>query len=417
MASTSRGATDGRADRSSGGFRLASPATAAVLGVAALLLLVLDVPLELLAPSASPSGSDVWSNLTWFVFGLVFTAVGVAVARRESRNPIGWLVIASALVVLLSSDGASYAYLDYGLHHGALPLGQVAVLLSAAFFYTFLLVPLIILLFPDGRLGSRWRWPLRVYVALLVVSVVGALSIAVADFHLRVPVDSSGNLVGLNHPGGGNRWVGLVDGLTAVSAGLLAIAAAVHQVRCYRRARGERRQQLKWLGAGAVTCVVSLSVALIWSNAPAWVSNILYPVGLIVLPASIGVGILRYRLYEIDRLISRTLSYAILTALLVGTFIGLIALTTNILDISSRVGVAASTLAAAALFNPLRVRIQRLVDRRFNRARYDAEATVAAFTARLRDAVEIDAIRADLLDVVNRAVQPTHASVWIRPPG
>jgi ABC-type bacteriocin/lantibiotic exporter with double-glycine peptidase domain len=122
-----------------------------------------------------------------------------------------------------------------------------------------------------------------------------------------------------------------------------------------------------------------------------------------------------YRLYEIDRLISRTLSYAILTALLVGVFIGLIALTTNTLAFSGRVGVAASTLAAAALFNPLRKRIQRLVDRRFNRARYDAEATVAAFTARLRDAVEIDAIRADLLDAVNRAVQPTHASVWIKP--
>ena len=133
------------------------------------------------------------------------------------------------------------------------------------------------------------------------------------------------------------------------------------------------------------------------------------------LPLSIGVGILRYRLYEIDRLISRTLSYAILTALLVGTFIGLISLTTRVLPFSSPVGVAASTLAAAALLNPLRKRVQRIVDRRFNRSRYDAEATVATFSARLRDAVEIDAIRADLLDAVNRAVQPSHASVWIRP--
>ena len=124
---------------------------------------------------------------------------------------------------------------------------------------------------------------------------------------------------------------------------------------------------------------------------------------------------LRYRLYEIDRIVSRTLSYAILTALLAGVFVGLVALTTNTLALSGRVGVAASTLVAAALFNPLRVRIQRLVDRRFNRSRYDAEATVAAFTTRLRDAVEIDAIRADLLDAVTRAVEPTHASVWIKP--
>ena len=140
-----------------------------------------------------------------------------------------------------------------------------------------------------------------------------------------------------------------------------------------------------------------------------------FAVGLTALPVAMGVGILRHRLYEIDRLISRTLSYAILTGLLVGTFIGLVALTTNTLAISGRVGVAASTLAAAALFNPLRKRIQHLVDRRFNRARYDAEATVAAFTARLRDAVELDTIRADLLAAVTRAVEPTHASVWIKP--
>ena len=128
-----------------------------------------------------------------------------------------------------------------------------------------------------------------------------------------------------------------------------------------------------------------------------------------------GVGILRYRLYEIDRLVSRTLSYAVLTGLLIGLFVGLVALTTDTLALSGRVGVAASTLIAAALFNPLRVRVQRLVDRRFNRAHYNAEATAAAFSARLRDAVEIDAIRSDLLEAVNRAVQPTHASVWIKP--
>jgi hypothetical protein len=123
---------------------------------------------------------------------------------------------------------------------------------------------------------------------------------------------------------------------------------------------------------------------------------------------------MRYRLYEIDRLISRTLSYAILTALLAGTFIGLIALTTDTLALSGRVGVAASTLAAAALFNPLRIRVQRLVDRRFNRARYDADATVAAFSAALRDAVDLDTVRAELLAAVQHAVQPSSASIWIR---
>ena len=129
-----------------------------------------------------------------------------------------------------------------------------------------------------------------------------------------------------------------------------------------------------------------------------------------------GVGILKYRLYEIDRLISRTISYAILTGLLVAVFLGIVGLTTRVLAFSSPVGVAASTLAAAALFNPLRLRVQRLVDRRFNRARYDADAIVAAFTLRLRDAVDLDTVRHELLAAVDGAVNPAHASVWIRPP-
>ena len=138
-------------------------------------------------------------------------------------------------------------------------------------------------------------------------------------------------------------------------------------------------------------------------------------VGIVALPIGLGIGILKYRLYDIDRLISRTLSYAILSALLVGVFLGVVVLTTRVLPFSSPVGVAASTLAAAALSNPLRRRAQRLVDRRFNRARYDAEATVAAFSAQLRDAVDLDTVRNELLSTVERAVEPSRASLWIRP--
>jgi hypothetical protein len=138
--------------------------------------------------------------------------------------------------------------------------------------------------------------------------------------------------------------------------------------------------------------------------------------GVAALPVSIGAGIMRYRLYEIDRLISRPLSYAIVTGTLVGVFIGLVLLTTRVLPLSSPVGVAASTLAAAALFNPLQRRVQRLVDRRFNRARYDSEATVAAFTSRLRDAIEAEAIRLDLDETVRRAVEPEHVSIWVAQP-
>jgi len=133
---------------------------------------------------------------------------------------------------------------------------------------------------------------------------------------------------------------------------------------------------------------------------------------LVALPVCIGVGILKYRLYEIDRIISRTLAYAIVTGLLIGVYTGLVLLATRVLSFASPEAVAASTLAAAALFNPLRRRVQRIVDRRFNRAHYDAEKTIAGFAAQLKDATDPDAVRVDLLDVVHRALEPTHASVW-----
>jgi ABC-type bacteriocin/lantibiotic exporter with double-glycine peptidase domain len=151
------------------------------------------------------------------------------------------------------------------------------------------------------------------------------------------------------------------------------------QVPVWRQSTGVRREQLKCLMAG------------------------------------VGIGITRYRLYEVDRLISRTLSYAILTAPLVGIFVGIVILTSTVLPLASQVGVTASALAAAALSNPLRQRVQQLVDRRFNRARYDAEATVAVFTARLRHAIELETVQSELATAVDRAVQPAHLSTWIRP--
>jgi hypothetical protein len=371
--------------------------------------------IQALIHQLSSSSADVADSASGIVFVLAFTIVGVVVARHEPRNPIGWLLIAVALAVQVGTDGSGYAFLDYTLHHGTLPLGRVAVLLSPAWDYTFVLFPLVFLLFPDAQLGTRWRWPLRLYAACVAVFVVGTFSVAVAAFHLRMPVDSSGNLVGLNRPSGANAWFGPVQGLVYGLAVVAVLVGLIYQARRYRHASGEQRQQLKWLGAGALTLIVCFVTNAVSGGGSGVVGDVTFSVGLTALPVGMGIGILKYRLYEIDRLISRTLSYALLTGLLVGTFIGLVALTTDTLALSGRVGVAASTLVAAALFNPLRKRIQRLVDRRFNRAHYDAEATVAAFTARLRDAVEIDAIRSDLLDAVNRAVQPTHASVWIKP--
>jgi hypothetical protein len=144
------------------------------------------------------------------------------------------------------------------------------------------------------------------------------------------------------------------------------------------------------------------------------VLGILAWMGVTALPVSIGVGILKYRLYEIDRIISRTLAYAIVTGLLVGVYAGLVLLATEVLRFSSPVAVAASTLVAAALFNPVRRRVQHVVDRRFNRARYDADRMVTAFAVRLQDAVDSDAVRADLATMVHTALEPAHVSVWLR---
>jgi hypothetical protein len=180
----------------------------------------------------------------------------------------------------------------------------------------------------------------------------------------------------------------------------------------YRRAGIVERAQLKWLVyAAAVIVVAELGAAPIASTN---LQNAISSGAIVLVPLAIGVAVLRYRLYDIDRIISRTLAYAIVTGLLIGLYAGLVLLATEVLGIHSAVAVAAATLIAAALVNPVRRRVQHRVDRRFNRARYDAETTVAAFAARLKGAVDLDTVRADLAGVVEAALEPTHLTVWTR---
>jgi hypothetical protein len=194
---------------------------------------------------------------------------------------------------------------------------------------------------------------------------------------------------------------------------LLSLAG---QVVSYRRSYGERRQQLKWLLGGFAAALACAVLAIGMGNAPgSWkvLGHVAVILAFFALPVSMGVAILKYRLYDIDRIISRTLAYAIVTGLLVGVYAGLVLLATQVLKFHSTVAVVAATLVAAALFSPVRRRVQRAVDRRFNRARYDAERTVAAFAARLKDAVDLDAVRDDLASVVHQALEPAHVSLWI----
>ena len=369
------------------------------------LLAVAVIPLTVLAHQG------VQANATQLVIGLPICVVGFIVARRQPGNPIGWLLLAIPVGVLLSLDASTYAWMVYRLGY-RLPFGPVAALLESAYILVlFVALPPVILLFPDGVLPSpRWRWVLRCYLAVAGGLVAAAYATTVIIIVTQgVHLDASGGLAAIDHPSGPTAW------LSKANLIFLAVVAfwpvfAGRLVLSWRRASGDRRQQLKWLMTGSAVAVAGFLISnLVPALDPAATAA---GVG-VVLPTCLGVAILRYRLYDIDRIISRTLAYAIVTGLLVGLYAGLVLLATRVLSFHTPVAVAASTLAAVALFNPLRRRVQQVVDRRFNRARYDADQTIAAFAARLKDAVDLDSVRDDLASVVHQALQPAHVSLWI----
>jgi hypothetical protein len=391
------------------GSWLRSPATwAAVLSGLVVVSAVAMIPLSLLS-------REYFNGAVPLVIGLPCAVVGILVARRQPHNPIGWLLLVIASCLFLSTDGPDYALLGYNLGYH-LPLGPLALVLGQLWGPGLILLFVVILLFPDGELTTRfWRWALRAYCALYAVWL-GALTAATADAIIGHPihVDSSGGLVGVDHAVG---WYKEIESLTALLLLVLSLCFIGRQVLSWRRSSGERRQQLKWLASGAAFTVVCAVLSVSGSGTSATtLLQLVFGIawfGFAALPVSIGVGILKYRLYEIDRIISRTLAYAIVTGLLVGVYAGLVLLATQVLEVKSPVAVAASTLAVAALFSPLRRRVQRAVDRRFNRARYDADKTVAAFAARLKDAVDLDSVRDELASVVQKVLEPGHVSVWM----
>jgi hypothetical protein len=381
-----------------------------VLGTLAVLSLAAAIPLSVL--------SDQVANLVIAaVIGVPSAAIGVLVTRRQPGNPLGWLFLVSAVCQFIGTVGGGYALLVYHFGHH-LPLGPVALALDQIWGPSLVVFVVAILLFPDGRLPTRfWRWVLRVYVVLFVTLLVAeAVAIAGALAAHPVRVDESGGLAAVDHPVG---WFNAVQGMIIIGIFVLSLSFILRQALSWRRATGERRQQLKWLASGASVSIVCLilagNVGASSGNGPTFwgVLGGLAWMGVTALPVSIGVAILKYRLYEIDRIISRTLAYAIVTGLLVGVYAGLVLLATEVFGFHSGVAVAVSTLVAAALFSPVRRRVQHVVDRRFNRARYDAERTVNEFAGRLQDVVDPDAVRADLAGVVDAALEPTHVSVWL----
>jgi hypothetical protein len=341
------------------------------------------------------------------VVSLAFLTVGAYLAGRRPRNAVGWLMLGWGMVMAFSAFVAAYVERGLVRDPGSLPGPDWAGWAEAVVWHpAFALLAFLLLLFPHGRLPSpRWRpfaWAtVAVYLALSLSAAFAPGAVELYYPEVSPPVHLS------------------VSGLADVAFGvllpaqlLLLATAMVSLVLRLRRARGDERQQVKWF-VYTVAAVVVLFIAGIFVLGAGY----LFPLfGLI--PVAVAVAVFRYRLYEIDRLINRTLVYLLLTALLVGVYAGLVFLLGTLLDPAtgdSALAVAASTLAVAALFQPARRRLQELVDRRFNRRRYDAARTVERFSGRLRDHVDLDTLSAELLGVVDRTVQPASASLWLRP--
>ncbi len=395
--------------------------------LAAVAVFMVLAAMVLLGLNASHVGSGrMFADAVLAVAVLVYTGSGRLITSRLPGNAIGWLLGLVGLSVAAATFAEQYALYGLATAPGSVPaVRQIGALAGGFASLTVVLLAFLILLFPDGRLPSR-RWRPVAWAMLVVAigwatqgfqagtTIGGGLTNALKAAKVTYP-----NPFGIFPRHGWYSDLLKVIFILAIVTGLLIVASVLIR----RRGAGpELRRQLAWLGyVGVLTVVwvVALSLASVLAPAAAnaglgtliWGFLTLTPVAGI--PLACAVAILKYRLYEIDKIISRTLAYAIVTGLLVGVYAGLVLLATRVLPVNGSVAVAGSTLAAAALFTPLRSRVQRLVDRRFNRTRYDADQTVAAFAARLQDATDLDTVRADLASTVHRALEPAHLSLWL----
>jgi hypothetical protein len=343
-------------------------------------------------------------------YPLGYATIGLVLTLRRPANPIGWLFAAAGLVWSLGIPGGPW--LDRLVaEQRPLPLAAQVAAVVGEFNWapaTILGVTLPALLVPDGRLRSR-RWR-PVAATAIAAAVLASVGLALAPTRLEdVPI---ANPFGLAGP------AGAVAGTLAAVGTLLWAATLVASLACvvvrFRASVGVERQQLRWVAAGAVAAVAGL---LAGAAAPqrTVVSSVLYAMVLCI-PLAVAVAVLRYRLWDLDRVVSRTLSWGLLTVLLGLGYAAVVLGLGRLLPEGSSLGVAAATLAVAAAFQPARRRVQTLVDRRFNRRRYDAAQTIQAFSARLRDELDLHALRAELLAVVDHTMQPLGASLWLRPP-
>jgi hypothetical protein len=344
--------------------------------------------------------------------GVSAATVGAVLASRRPRHPVGWLLLTLGVSVLAYHVVDGYA--RYGLlaQPGALPLARYApVLFAVIFLLEPLCIGLILVLTPTGSLPSPgWRWWTRGWV---VTNLVWALAWVFGSQPLDPPLQEFHSPLAVPALAGLLLAVQMVTSLVFTVGLLVATGSLV--VR-FRRARGVERQQVRWVAFAAALIPLVTLVAIV-ANMTAHPTVARWTIGLYVtlLPLAIGAAILRYRLYDLDRIISRTLAYGVLTLLLGGGYTGVVLGLGQLLPQDSSLVVAAATLAVAAAVQPARRRIQELVDRRFNRRRYDAAQTIQAFSARLRQQTDLDTLTGELLAVVDQTMQPTQAWLWLRP--
>jgi hypothetical protein len=353
------------------------------------------------------------STIPYLLAIVVAATVGAVLASRLPRHPVGWLLLGVGLSV--AGSGVADGYARYGLvaRPGVLPAARwIAIYSPATNIIGLALVGYVLLLTPTGSPPSpRWRWWGRL-AAAGPVAFVAALT--VGPGLVIPPYDTVIDPVAIPALAGA-VLVAIVAGFFLTVAGLVVGAGSL--VARFRRARGVERQQLRWLAlaaalTGAGAAVVGVGMAMGATAVPLFAAGVC----LALLPLATGAAILRYRLYDLDRIVSRTVAYGLLTVLLGLGYAVVVLGLGRLLPEGSSLVVAAATLAVAAVFQPLRRRIQQAVDRRFNRRRHDAGRIIEAFGARLRDQVDLDTLTAEVLAVVDQTMAPTRASLWLRPP-
>ena len=366
----------------------------------------------LLLVSPTPP-QDAWAIPLYSLIVVTWGLTGAFLLTRRPGNRVGWVMWAAGVGMGLSLVGQMWVFLSLSVHGGSLPLTVAGATLGLLFGPSLLLVMLVPLLFPDGRFMSR-RW--AVVAALLLLSAAATLLGTLLRPGQVEGMPGIDNALGIPALGGLPQALVDLGGMGALTCLAAGIVAAIQR---YRRGTTVERKQLKWFGS-VLVLAFSMFIAATLLPQPygqaAWIGASL-SLGLI--PIAIGIAILRYRLYEIDRIVSRTLSYALVTALLAAAFVGTnLALQAAVADATggSTLTVAVSTLVVAALFQPIRRRVQAPIDRRFNRAHLDAERVVDALSATVRDEVDLGRLRASVVATATEAVRPDGAALWLRRP-